>query len=199
MLPPSRRTFLGHLAAGFSGAWVTLSQADLLAIHEHARRAAAVAPRAFTILTPVEAADVEAMAAAIIPSDATPGAVEAHVVHFIDYILSTIGKDHERPAYVAGLAMLQDKTRAMFPDAARFAALSADQRRQLLTAIEKSDFFQLVRGHTIAGFLSDPKYHGNAGEVGWKHIGFTPAFAYQPPFGDYDAEAAAGSPGPGPK
>ena len=42
-----------------------------------------------------------------------------------------------------------------------------------------------------AGFLSDPKYGGNDGQVGWRHIGFTPAFAYQPPFGDYDAEVAA--------
>ena len=44
---------------------------------------------------------------------------------------------------------------------------------------------------TIAGFLSDPQYHGNFGGVGWKHIGFTPSFAWQPPFGDYDADAAA--------
>jgi gluconate 2-dehydrogenase gamma chain len=191
MLPPSRRTFLGQLATGFGGAWVTLSQAELLAIHDHVRHAAAASPRAFTILTPVEAADVEAMAAEIIPSDGSPGAVEAHVVHFIDYLLATIGKDDDRPVYVTGLPMLQAKTRELFPQAGRFAALSGDQRRQVLTAIETSAFFQLVRGHTIAGFLSDPKYGGNAGEIGWKHIGFTPAFAYQPPFGDYDAEVAA--------
>jgi gluconate 2-dehydrogenase gamma chain len=196
---PSRRLVLGQLAAGLGGAWLAAPIAELLAAHDHARHAAAVAPRAFKIFTAVEAADVEAMAAEIIPSDGSPGAVEAHVVHFIDYTLSTIGKDDDRPVYVAGLAMLQEKTRAMFPEAGRFASLSGDQRRQLLTAIEKSGFFQLVRAHTIAGFLGDPKYHGNAGEVGWKHIGFTPAFAYQPPFGDYDAEAAAGSPRQGPK
>jgi gluconate 2-dehydrogenase gamma chain len=191
MLPPSRRTFLGQLAAGFGGAWLTLSRTELLAIHDHARQAATAVPRAFKILTAVEAADVEAMAAEIIPSDGTPGAVEAHVVHFIDHILSTIGKDDDRPVYVTGLAMLQDKTREMFPGTARFSSLAGEHRRQLLTAIETSAFFQLVRAHTIAGFLSDPKYGGNDGQVGWRHIGFTPAFAYQPPFGDYDAEVAA--------
>jgi gluconate 2-dehydrogenase gamma chain len=173
---PSRRLFLGQLAAGLGGAWLAAPIAELLAAHDHARHAAVVVPRAFKIFTAVEAADVEAMAAEIIPSDGTPGAVEAHVVHFIDYILSTIGKDDDRPVYVAGLVMLQDKT-----------------------AIEKSPFFQLVRAHTIAGFLSDPKYGGNAGQVGWKFIGFTPAFAYQPPFGDYDAEVAAGGSGERPK
>jgi gluconate 2-dehydrogenase gamma chain len=196
---PSRRLFLGQLAAGLGGAWLAAPIAELLAAHDHARHAAAVVPRAFKIFTAVEAADVEAMAAEIIPSDGTPGAVEAHVVHFIDYILSTIGKDDDRPVYVAGLVMLQDKTREMFPEVAHFSSLSVDKRRQLLTAIEKSPFFQLVRAHTIAGFLSDPKYGGNAGQVGWKFIGFTPAFAYQPPFGDYDAEVAAGGSGERPK
>jgi gluconate 2-dehydrogenase gamma chain len=191
MLPQSRRTFLGQLAAGFGGAWVTLSQADLLAIHEHVRQATSTQPGRFVVFTAEQAADVTAIAAEIIPTDSTPGATEAHVVHFIDYILSAIGKDDDRPVYAAGLPMLQNKTREMFPQAARFASLTGDQRRQLLTAIETSDFFRLVRAHTIAGFLSDPKYGGNAGEVGWKHIGFMPAFAYQPPFGDYDAEVAA--------
>jgi len=196
---PSRRLFLGQLAAGLGGSWLAVPLVELLAAHDHARHAARVVPRVFQILTPVEAADVEAMAAEIIPSDGTPGAVEAHVVHFIDYILSTFGKDADRPVYVAGLAMLQDKTREMFPEASRFSSLTGEQRRQLLTAIEKAPFFQLVRAHTIAGFLSDPKYGGNAGEVGWKFIGFTPAFAYQPPFGDYDAEVAAGGSGERPK
>jgi len=135
MLPPGRRTFLGQLAAGFGGAWLTLSRTELLAIHDHARQAATAVPRAFKILTAVEAADVEAMAAEIIPSDGTPGAVEAHVVHFIDHILSTIGKDDDRPVYVTGLAMLQDKTREMFPGTARFSSLAREHRFEVLAAV----------------------------------------------------------------
>lgn len=33
-------------------------------------------------------------------------------------------------------------------------------------------FFAIVRGHTIAGFLSDPIHGGNRDMVGWKLIGF---------------------------
>lgn len=185
MLPPNRRTFLGQLAAGLGGVWATLSQADLLAIHEHARQAAASHPHGFVVFKPEQAADVAAMAAEIIPTDATPGATEAHVVYFIDHVLSTFGKPFV-PAYLDGLTQLQSKTRELFPTATRFATLAAAERHQVLLAIEKTDFFERVRQDTIAGFLSDPKYGGNASEVGWKHIGFTPAFAYQPPFGAYD-------------
>ena len=42
-----------------------------------------------SFLTAAEAADVEAVAAQIIPTDDTPGAREAGVVHFIDRALAT--------------------------------------------------------------------------------------------------------------
>jgi gluconate 2-dehydrogenase gamma chain len=35
-------------------------------------------------------------------------------------------------------------------------------------------FFELVREHTIEGFLGDPKHGGNHDRVGWKLIGYTP-------------------------
>jgi gluconate 2-dehydrogenase gamma chain len=38
------------------------------------------------------------------------------------------------------------------------------------------------------GFLADPSYGGNRGQVGWKLIGFEPKPAWKPPFGYYDAE-----------
>ena len=191
MTVPSRRVFLERVAAGVGGVWLGAPVADLLAAHEHARQAARATPAHFKTFTAADAADVAAMAAEIIPTDATPGATEAHVVYFIDQILSTTSGADERPVYVAGLPMLQAKTKQLFPGAAAFASLDAEARGHVLTAIESTAFFQLVRAHTIAGFLSDPQYGGNFGGVGWKHIGFTPAFAWQPPFGDYDADAPA--------
>lgn len=187
MLPPNRRTFLGQLAAGLGGAWITVSQAELLAMHEHVHKAAATQPARFVVFTPDQALEIQAVASEIIPSDSTPGATEAHVVYFIDRVLSTFGPQFV-PSYRDGLVMLQSKTRELFPTAATFSALQPTERRQVLRAIEKTEFFQNVRGDTIAGFLCDPARGGNANEVGWKHIGFTPQFAYQPPFGDYDAE-----------
>jgi hypothetical protein len=58
----------------------------------------------------------------------------------------------------------------------------------VLTAIEKTDFFELVRLHTIMGFLAKPEYGGNYKRAGWKLIGFEDQMTYQPPFGYYDAE-----------
>jgi gluconate 2-dehydrogenase gamma chain len=187
MSDSSRRVFFTQLAAGLGGAWATISQADLLAIHQHAHQAVAAQPGRFLVFTPEQAAEVAAIAAEIIPTDTTPGATEAQVVYFIDRGLSTF---HSKavPMYVDGLKTVLQKTQELFPQATRFSALERADRLKVLTAIEKTEFFEDVRGGTIAGFLSDPKYGGNANGIGWKHIGFTPSFAYQPPFGDYDAE-----------
>jgi gluconate 2-dehydrogenase gamma chain len=57
-----------------------------------------------------------------------------------------------------------------------------------LTAIEKTEFFELVRLHTIMGFLAKPEYGGNYNHAGWKVIGFEDQMTYEPPFGYYDAE-----------
>lgn len=194
MSDPTRRVFLGRMTAGLGGAWLGAPLADLLGAHQHARHAATLGHAApLLVLTPGQAPEVAAMAAEIIPTDATPGATEAHVVSFIDHILTTFEKD-KREAYQRGLAMLEARTRELVPDAARFSALPGEARRRVLTSIEQTEFFDLVRTHVIMGFFGDPNYGGNAGAVGWTLIGFEPAFAYQPPFGDYDAEASAPKP-----
>ena len=57
----------------------------------------------------------------------------------------------------------------------------------MIQAIETSEFFELIRTHTLMGFLGNPSYGGNRGKVGWKHIHFDDRMAFQPPFGYYDA------------
>ena len=59
---------------------------------------------------------------------------------------------------------------------------------QLLEAIEQTEFFELLRVHTIIGFLARPEYGGNHGQVGWKLIGFEKKGICFSPFGYYDAE-----------
>src|SRR5207248_9856540 len=78
----SRRGFLAALGA--SGAtWVAFSWGDVLAAGAHAARVATDdSPPPFEVLTPEQAEEIEAIAAQIIPSDGTPGAREARVVHF---------------------------------------------------------------------------------------------------------------------
>jgi len=127
------------------------------------------------------------MAAQIIPADDTPGAREARVIYFIDRALTTFERD-QQPLYRQGLTELQNKTRELFPGRNKFSELTSLQQVQLLTAIEKSEFFEIVRLHSIVGFLSNPEYGGNHDRIGWKLIGFEDAGAYEPPFGYYDAE-----------
>jgi gluconate 2-dehydrogenase gamma chain len=86
------------------------------------------------------------------------------------------------------MAGIQQKRREMFPGSASVIALTSDQQIELIRAIETTDFFELLRTHTMYGFLGNPSYGGNRDRVGWKLIGFDDRMAYQPPFGYYDAQ-----------
>jgi len=136
------------------------------------------------------AAEIKAMAARIIPEDDTPGAESAGVIWFIDRALAGYDQD-KQSLYRSGLAEAQAKRTELFPGSASIASLSVDQQIALLTAIEKAEFFQQVRLHTIMGFLSDPLHGGNRGGVGWKLMGSGHEMHYDPPFGFYDANGSA--------
>ena len=127
------------------------------------------------------------MAAQVIPSDDAPGAREAHVIYFIDRVLATFDRD-KQPAYTQGLKDLRHRTQELVSSVNRFSSLTTEQQIQLLSAIEKTDFFELVRLHTIMGYLSRPEYGGNHDQAGWKLIGFEDQMTYDPPFGYYDSE-----------
>lgn len=159
--------------------------ADIASAQEHARSAhAAGAP--FRSLTADEAPEIEALAAQIIPSDGSPGAREAGCVHFIDRALETFDK-HQRELYRAGLAAAQKKRAELFPQSRSLAALDASQIIAVLKAIESTEFFNLLRVHTIMGFLAAPQWGGNRDMAGWNHIGLEHKMIFQPPFGHYDA------------
>lgn len=145
------------------------------------------APRLET-LDAGEAAEIEAIATQIIPSTGGPGAREAGVIYFIDRALSTFAAD-EREAYRTGMAEIQQKRRDLFPNSATIQSLNSEQQITLIRSIEKSDFFDLLRTHTILGFLGSPTYGGNRDEAGWKQIGFEDHMTYQHPFGYYEAGA----------
>ena len=184
----SRRQFLVGSASGLSSAWLALRWPGILAAQAHAERAAASGqPAPFQFFSADDAAEIEAVSAQIIPSDDAPGAREARVVYFIDHVLTTFDRD-KQPAYTQGLKDLQHKTHELFPGANRFSSLSSAQQIQLLTAIEKTPFFELVRVHTIMGYLSLPEYGGNHDQAGWKLIGFEDQMTFEPPFGYYDSE-----------
>ncbi len=148
--------------------------------------------RKFAWFDPGAAAEIKAIACRIIPDDETPGADRAGVIWFIDRALAGYDQD-KREVYQRGLRDMQAKRAQMFPGSSSIAALSTDQQNQLLHATEQTEFFQMVRYHSILGFLGHPMYGGNRDQAGWKALGLEYSMRYEPPFGYYDAQARAGT------
>jgi len=148
---------------------------------------------AWDYLTAEQAADVEAFASQIIPSEPdSPGAREAGVVYFVDKSFATWARDQREP-FTKGLDELNQEVGKRWPGTARFSALTPAQQTEILRMRDKTEFFQNMRAATLMGFLGNPEYGGNKDKIGWRLLGFEDRFAWQPPFGDYDAKAAKGA------
>jgi len=154
----SRRNLLRtSLLAGLS--------AEVLEALQHAHEAAQAGGGKLQYLDAQAAAEIEALAAQVIPSGDGPGAKEAGVIYFIDRALATFDQD-QRELYRTGLA--------------------AARPTGSIASIEHTEFFEALRKHVVMGFLASPAWGGNRDKVGWKLIGFDDAGAFQPPFGYYD-------------
>lgn len=185
----SRRLFLIRSLTGVSSAWLALRLPEIVAAQEHAHLATqSAAPVKLEFLSADQAAEVEAIAAQIIPTDDSPGAREARVIYFIDRALMTFDKDKQQD-YLKGLKELHAAQKKMFRNSKNFSKTTPEQQIALLKKIEKTGFFNLVRTHTVMGFFADPEYGGNFNQAGWKLIGFQDQFNFKPPFGFYDKEA----------
>jgi len=185
----SRRSFVLASLTGLNAAWVAANYPGILAAQEHVSAAVrAGQPPQLSFFTEAQAAEIDAMAAQIVPTDESPGAREAHCLYFIDRALSTFAKASQ-PLYHQGLQDLQAKTQQLYPDAAKFSALTSEQQIKVLTAIEKTPFFRTIRTHTVIGFFSRPVHGGNYDKIGWKLIGYDDSLNHKPPFGYYDAQA----------
>jgi len=180
----SRRRFIAAAGAGAASVWLTASPRDLIAAAKHAATA-----RRFEVLSAIDAADFEAFAAQIIPTDDTPGAREARVVHFVDKALTTFAKD-QRADLEKGLKELRARAAKAQRGATSFAALPPDKQVAIIAAMEKDKhpFFENARSATIAGMLAMPEYGGNFNKIGWKWIGFEDKFSWGEPFGWYDRD-----------
>jgi Gluconate 2-dehydrogenase subunit 3 len=182
----SRRQFLISSISGLSATWLSSHWPSVVTAQTHAEEAARQ-DSAFQFFSPQQATEVEAITSQIIPSDETPGGREAHVVYFIDRALTSFDRD-KQPAYIEGLKQVQALVKSLFPGETKFSDLSSERQIRLLMAIERTDFFELLRIHTVMGFLAKPDYGGNQDEVGWKLIGFEDKMSHHPPFGYYDRE-----------
>lgn len=202
-IQPARRHFLQQIGGVAGAAWLNAQWPAIVAAAQHAHDAVkSSTPSSFSVLTAEQAKEVAAIVARIIPTDEDPGATEAGVVYFIDHALETFASE-DRAAYEAGLKKVNLLTGEMFPGMVQFSAASTEQqdkvllevssnprlsprgRRQLPTGTD-GDFFSIIWGHTMMGFLADPEAGGNRDYLGWKAIGRDPAHTFSPPFGEYD-------------
>lgn len=179
-----RRDWMLAWSLGLAAAWH-----EVVAAQAHAHQAAQTGRAApLSYFSREAAAEVEAIAAQIIPTTDTPGAREAGVIYFIDRALTTFDKD-KRQTYRSGMAELQAKLAEMFPRSKRIAALEPEQQLAVVKAIEGTAFFELVRLHSILGFFGSPSRGGNRDLVGWTLLGMEDKAVFEAPFGYYDAQA----------
>jgi gluconate 2-dehydrogenase gamma chain len=184
----SRRSLLQAIAALIATAATPIGWAEAAqAIDEMHHAAPSDDGAKISFLSAAEAADVDAVAAHIVPTDDTPGAREAGAVSFIDRALATFFSQLAGD-YRSQLADFQAGCRRRHPAAASFASLTSDQQIAYLKTVDETPFFNTTRLLTLLGMFSLPAYGGNRDGVGWKLIGFEDRHIFQPPFGYYDRD-----------
>lgn len=127
--------------------------------------AAAQAPYKPQFFNPDEFRTVEALTELIIPSDGTPGAKEAQVAQFIDFVVFSAAefRPEMRQEWIDGLRRLDRLSRDKY--AQPFAGASPQDQEALLTEISLPErrpgaehpafgFYSLVKGMTLDGFYS---------------------------------------------
>jgi gluconate 2-dehydrogenase gamma chain len=177
-----RRHFLTISAATIGGLLVFTLDRRPMRVHAQSSRKIRVPLHFFT---EQEALIVAAAAARIFPSDETgPGASEAGVVFYIDRQLAgAYGRDRFRythPPFEAGTPEqgYQGKAtpRELYREGLKllsgFDGLEHSAQDARLREIERTDFFRLLRLHTLEGMFCDPVHGGNANCIGWQIIGF---------------------------
>jgi hypothetical protein len=185
----SRRSFLMSGGLALSSTWLAAQWPAIVAAAEHSHKKAVSAPETFSFLGPAEIADVDALTAQIVPSGKTPGAREAHAIHFIDHSLATFFS-WQAGAFRAGLAQFQSDFQSKHSGGSTFAHAGWDAQTAYLKTVDSTEFFQTVRLLTLIGMFSSPQYGGNLGGIGWQSIGFVDQHVFSPPFGYYDARYA---------
>ena len=171
----SRRACLGIMTASVGGVVVGVGVAKGIG------RLGSAPTGRWRVLTPAEAALVEAVSEQIIPADRDPGAHEAGVVDFIDRQLDG-PYAHLSETYHWGLTFLTQTSQAMFSKP--FGELPWPDQTRLLQAMESGkvpkdiwiepsarSFFKLIRDHTMQGFYGSPRHGGNRNYASYRMLG----------------------------
>lgn len=179
----SRRSFLASSGVTLGGAWLGLNAPAVLAAAAEAAGRQANGTD-WVNLTAGQAEALGAVADQILPPDDTPGAAEMGAVQFMDVALGGFMAGL-KPVITEGLGTLDQSARET--GAANFASLPFAAQTEIIAGIESTPFFARVHMLTLLGVFAMPSHGGNVDQSGWKLIGFEPRYAWQPPFGFYDA------------
>jgi len=109
----------------------------------------------------------------LIPEDEHgPGALEAGVGRYVEGALER-GGDEALLRWRTGLEALDGLARVR--EGAGFAALAPEAQDRVLAAAGEGPpaaFFEELRARAIEGMFCDPAWGGNAGEAGWRLLGY---------------------------
>lgn len=137
-------------------------------------------PVSWQFFTAEEAQLVEVMSGRIIPSDETPGAIEAGVVYFIDQQLSS---HYRRWSLVYREALDGIQKIAQTEHGEVFESLDPEQMDRLLERMEDGSlpgelnpgnlmtrFFHRFVDHCMQGYYGDPRHGGNRNWVSYQML-----------------------------
>jgi gluconate 2-dehydrogenase gamma chain len=178
----SRRVFVQHLTF-FGGGVVLLGGCkDDKPVAKPAEKpappiAAAPPTTSHQTFTNEEWATLVAACDRILPKDEDPGALDANVPEYIDRMLQSEALQQMKANFVPGVAALDRRAQRMFQ--VPFAKARPEQQDELLEIFKNSGektgeakWYEMFVVLVLEGFLGDPSYGGNQGEVGWKLVGF---------------------------
>ncbi|MDG5787270.1 gluconate 2-dehydrogenase subunit 3 family protein [Evansella sp. AB-P1] len=98
-----------------------------------------------------------------------PGAKQAGVGRFILQALRTANQE-DIETYEDGIEQVEKLARSAFGKS--FLNLPQTDRTAILQKLEGTEFFELLREHTMQGMFADPKYGGNRNMIGWNLIDY---------------------------
>jgi gluconate 2-dehydrogenase gamma chain len=132
--------------------------------------AASTAEAQTTFLSKAELDWLAALTDTIIPRTDTPGASDAGVPAFIDRRLA--GNPQLAALFRSGMKALDADSQTRF--GAGFAAVTPEQRVELLTPRQEEPFFRAMKGLTVDGYYTSEA--GLTQELGWHGNTFLPEF-----------------------
>jgi gluconate 2-dehydrogenase gamma chain len=129
-------------------------------------------------MTPEQRRVLVAVAERILPRDDWPGAADANVIGYIDWLAEQPYFGQLRRLLSCGLELLESFASAQFGRS--FVDCSDDQQDTLLARVQAIPhptarrFFAALVRMTIVGYVCDPRYGGNRDAIVWRQMGRQP-------------------------